>query len=56
MEVAACDAFRPAWRRWDTFGLERTAAFETDSLASTRPVEFAQVCMRYSATVAGFGR
>ncbi len=40
MEVAACDAFRPAWRRWDTFGLERTAAFETDSLASTRPVEF----------------
>ena len=40
MEVAACDAFRPAWRRWETFGLERTAAFETDSLASTRPVEF----------------
>ena len=40
MEVAACDAFRPDWKRWETFGLERTAAFETDSLASTRPVEF----------------
>ena len=40
MEVAACDAFRPAWKRWETFSLERTAAFETDSLTSTRPVEF----------------
>jgi puromycin-sensitive aminopeptidase len=40
MEVAACDAFRPAWKRWETFSLDRTAAFEVDSLASTRPVEF----------------
>jgi puromycin-sensitive aminopeptidase len=40
MEVAACDAFRPEWKRWETFSLERTAAFETDSLATTRPVEF----------------
>jgi puromycin-sensitive aminopeptidase len=40
MEVAACDAFRPDWSRWETFGLERTQAFETDSLLSTRPVEF----------------
>jgi len=40
MEVAACDAFRPAWKRWDSFSLERTAAFETDSLLATRPVEF----------------
>ena len=40
MEIAACDAFRPDWERWTTFGLERTVAFETDSLASTRPVEF----------------
>ena len=40
MEIAACDAFRPEWGRWLTFGLERTAAFETDSLSSTRPVEF----------------
>jgi puromycin-sensitive aminopeptidase len=40
MEVAACDAFRPAWQRWTSFGLERSAAFEVDALASTRPVEF----------------
>ncbi len=40
MEIAACDAYRPDWERWTSFGLERTVAFETDSLASTRPVEF----------------
>lgn len=40
MEVAACDAFRPAWQRWTSFGLERSAAFDVDALASTRPVEF----------------
>ena len=40
MELAACDAFRPDWERWTLFGLERSAAFETDSLASTRPVEY----------------
>ena len=40
MEVAACDAYRPDWQRWTSFGVERSAAFETDSLASTRSVEF----------------
>ena len=40
MEIAACDAYRPDWERWTSFGLERTVAFETDSLASTRSVEF----------------
>jgi puromycin-sensitive aminopeptidase len=40
MEIACCDAFRPDWQRWTTFSLERSAAFETDSLASTRTVEF----------------
>lgn len=40
MEIAACDAFKPEWGRWLTFGIERTVAFETDSLASTRAVEF----------------
>ena len=40
MEVAACDAFAPHWQRWTGFGLERSVAFETDSLSSTRPVEF----------------
>ncbi len=40
MEIAACDAFAPEWDRWTSFGLERSAAFEVDSLAATRPVEF----------------
>ncbi|WP_420452784.1 M1 family metallopeptidase [Ilumatobacter sp.] len=40
MEIAACDAFAPEWERWTTFGIERSAAFDTDSLATTRPVEF----------------
>jgi puromycin-sensitive aminopeptidase len=40
MEIAACDAFAPHWQRWTTFGLERSVAFETDSLHSTRAVEF----------------
>ena len=40
MEIAACDAFKPDWGRWLTFGIERTAAFETDSLDATRSVEF----------------
>ena len=40
MELAACDAYRPDWGRWTLFGLERSAAFETDSLRSTRPVEY----------------
>ena len=40
MEIAACDAFRPDWDRWTTFGLERSAAFEVDSLESTRSIEF----------------
>jgi puromycin-sensitive aminopeptidase len=41
MEVACCDAYRPDWQRWTTFSLERSMAFETDSLANTRTVEFA---------------
>ena len=40
MELAACDAYRPDWGRWTSFGLERSVAFETDSLSSTRPVEY----------------
>ncbi len=40
MEIAACDAYRPDWQRWTAFGVERSGAFETDSLVSTRPVEF----------------
>lgn len=40
MEIAACDAYAPAWDRWTSFGLERSVALETDSLSSTRPVEY----------------
>jgi puromycin-sensitive aminopeptidase len=40
MELAACDAFRPDWGRWTTFGLERSVAFEVDALSSTRSVEY----------------
>ena len=40
MEIAACDAFAPEWKRWTSFGQERSAAFDVDALASTRPVEF----------------
>ena len=40
MEIAACDAYAPEWERWTSFGLERSFAFDVDSLASTRSVEF----------------
>ncbi len=40
MEVAATDAFAPQWSMWTSFGLDRSAAFDVDSLHSTRTVEF----------------
>lgn len=40
MANAATAAFRPDWQRWTSFSLERTVAFDVDSLASTRSVEF----------------
>jgi puromycin-sensitive aminopeptidase len=40
MEVLAVDAFRPEWKRWVTFGVEREAAMAVDGLHTTRPVEF----------------
>jgi len=40
MQVAACNAYRPDWNRWTAFGVERSEAFDTDSLDSTRPVEY----------------
>ena len=40
MEVAAADAFAPQWKMWTSFGLDRSAAFDVDSLHSTRTVEF----------------
>jgi len=43
MEVTTVNAFRPEWKRWDQFSRERAAAFEVDSLRSTRPIEFTVV-------------
>ncbi len=40
MEMRCTDAFRPEWLRWTDFGLSRTAAFDVDSLAATRPIEY----------------
>jgi len=40
MEVLAVDAWRPAWERWNHFGVSRAAAFLTDGLQSSRPIEF----------------
>ncbi|HTN80603.1 MAG TPA: M1 family metallopeptidase [Acidimicrobiales bacterium] len=34
------DAMKPDWHVWDTFGLDRTAALETDALESTRAIEY----------------
>jgi puromycin-sensitive aminopeptidase len=39
-EMLAVDDFKPEWKRWNTFAVERAAAFITDSLRSTRPIEF----------------
>ncbi len=40
MEMLCTDAFRPGWDRWTDFGLSRTAAYDTDALTTTRPIEF----------------
>jgi len=40
MEMFAVDRFRPEWQRWSTFALSRSAAFDTDALAATRPIEY----------------
>ena len=40
MEVACTDAAHPEWNCWTEFGLDRSAAFATDALSCTRPIEF----------------
>jgi len=39
MATMAVDAFKPEWERWVQFGLERSMAFDVDSLSKTRPIE-----------------
>ena len=40
MEMLAVDAWKPEWRRWDSFTVSRAAALHVDGLRSTRPIEF----------------
>lgn len=39
-EMLCVDAWKPEWKRWNTFGVSRAAAFLTDGLVSTRPIEY----------------
>jgi puromycin-sensitive aminopeptidase len=40
MEMLAVDAWKPDWRRWESFTISRAAAMQVDGLKSTRPIEF----------------
>ena len=40
MEMMAVDAWKPEWKRWDSFGVSRAAAYSVDGLQSTRPIEY----------------
>ena len=40
MEMLAVDAWKPEWRRWDSFAVSRAAALQVDGLKSTRPIEY----------------
>ncbi|ETX07208.1 MAG: hypothetical protein ETSY2_12535 [Candidatus Entotheonella gemina] len=40
MATMAADAFNTNWQRWVQFSLDRSAAFEVDSLERTRPIEY----------------
>jgi puromycin-sensitive aminopeptidase len=40
MEMLAVDAWKPHWRRWDSFAVSRAAALAIDALKSTRSIEY----------------
>ena len=40
LSYVAVEHWKPTWGVWEKFGPNRSAAFRTDSLRSTRPVEF----------------
>src|ERR1700731_2039136 len=40
MEMLAVDAWKPEWKRWDSFSVSRAAAMAVDGLKSTRSIEF----------------
>ncbi len=39
MATMSSDSFNSEWGRWNQFSLERSMAFDVDSLANTRPIE-----------------
>jgi puromycin-sensitive aminopeptidase len=39
MSMLAVNAWKPEWKRWESFGAFRAEAFSTDSLRSTRTIE-----------------
>jgi len=40
MEMLAVDAWKPNWRRWESFALSRSSAMGIDGLTSTRSIEY----------------
>jgi puromycin-sensitive aminopeptidase len=40
MEMLAVDSWKPNWKRWESFGVSRAQAFDTDGLRATRTIEF----------------
>jgi puromycin-sensitive aminopeptidase len=40
MEMLAVDAWKPNWKRWDSFAVSRAAAMAIDALKSTRSIEY----------------
>lgn len=39
-EMLAVDAWKPEWKRWETFGVSRAVAMMVDGLHSSRPIEY----------------
>ena len=40
MEISATNAYRPDWKVWEGFALDRSSAYNVDALHSTRAIEF----------------
>jgi puromycin-sensitive aminopeptidase len=40
MQILCTNAFRPQWKMWVSFGVDRDAALQIDGLHTTRPIEY----------------
>jgi puromycin-sensitive aminopeptidase len=40
MQILCTNAFRPQWKMWVSFGVDRDAALQIDGLHATRPIEY----------------